>query len=137
MGLKRFNPQAIKQTDKTLIKVNNASKAFSELINLFHKKQNQNPSISKTAIIKDNVKLGKNIYIGHNALIENDVIIEDNVFIGHGCYIGNNCVIGKDSILSNNVTLVKNSKLGKSVKIDPGSVIGGIGFGMLEHRKQK
>ena len=136
VDFKSLSSQIIEKTDKTLIKVDNAAKAFSELIHLFHKKQKINPSISKTAVINESAKLGNNIYIGHNTIIDNDVTIGNNVFIGHGCYIGNNCIIGKDSTLSNNVTLVKNSQLGESVKIDSGSVIGGSGFGLFTKNRK-
>ena len=44
--------------DKTVIKVDNAAKAFSKLIDLFHKKKNWDSFISKTAVINSNSKIG-------------------------------------------------------------------------------
>ena len=63
------------KTNKTLIKVSNSANAFSKLINLFHNEIAHKESISKSAIINNNVKLGKNIYIGHNVVIESNVSI--------------------------------------------------------------
>ena len=122
--------------DKTLIKVDNAAKAFSKLIYLFHEEPKYVHSISERAIISNNVKLGENTHIGHNVIIDDDVVVEDGAFIGNGCYIGKHSVVGNNSMLSNNVTIVKNSKIGKGVKINSGTVIGGSGFGLFTKDKK-
>lgn len=55
--------------------------------------------IEKTAIIEDNVTIGKNCYIGHYTLIRPNVVIGDNTeirahcFIAPGAHIGNNVLI--------------------------------------------
>lgn len=44
--------------------------------------------IEKSAIIGENVKLGKNNYIGHNTIIKGNVSIGDNNYIGSNVIIG-------------------------------------------------
>ena len=122
--------------NKTLIKVDNASKAFSKLVYLFHDKPKHEHTISNSAVISDSVKLGLNVNIGHNVIIDENVVIGKNVFIGNGCYIGENSIIDDNSLLSNNITIVKNSKIGKNVKINSGTIIGGSGFGIFTKHKK-
>ena len=117
--------------NKTLIKVDNAAKAFSKLISLFHDQVKEPYSISNSAVLSNTVKQGLNNHIGHNTIVDEDVIIGNNVFIGNGCYIGKKSIIEDNSVLSNNVTIVKNTELGRNVKINSGTVIGGSGFGLF------
>jgi len=86
-------------------------KAFSELLLAFFVKKRPGPGISKTAVLGNNVKLGKGVFIGHNTIIEDDVEIGDNVYIWHN-----------NSILSG--TIIRNN-----VQIGSNNTIGGVGFG--------
>lgn len=86
-------------------------KAFRELLLAFFVKKRPAPVVSKTAVLGNNVKLGKGVFIGHNTIIEDDVEIGDNVYIYHN-----------NSILSG--TVIKDN-----VQIGSNNTIGGVGFG--------
>ncbi len=62
--------------------------------------------IHPTAVISENVKIGKNVSIGAYSIIGNNVEIGDNVKIGHHVYIE------------------RNTKIGNNVKIFPFAVLG-------------
>ena len=62
-------------------------------------------NIANTAVVSENIKLGKNVKIGHFCIIEDDVEIGDNteiktnVFIRSGTRIGKNCKIFTGAVL--------------------------------------
>ena len=74
--------------------------------NLDSKNIDSSANIAPTAIIKGNVKIGKN------------VVIEDY------CVINGNISIDDDTYLYNNVTLRGNTEIGKNNKIFPNAVLG-------------
>ena len=52
-------------------------------------------NIHKTAIISDQVKLGKNVSIGPYAVIQGEVVLGDDITIGAHCVIEGNTTIGR------------------------------------------
>jgi len=119
-------------TDSNFLINENPSRAFQQLIELFHGKnlkltafENVHPS----AIIHEGATLGKNIQVGPLAVIDGNVSIGDNARIGAGCIIGLGTLIGKDCILHPRVTIRENCVIGDRVVIQPGAVIGSCGFG--------
>ena len=83
----------------TLIKVEDAYKSFSKLLEYYNlvklnKTGIENPSfISDSANYGDNVYVGAFSYIGENVKIGNNVKIFPNVYIGDNTVIGNDCVV--------------------------------------------
>lgn len=75
------------------------------------------PSISISAVIKNNVTIGNGSKIGDNTLIMSGVVIGENVEIGDNC------------IIYPNVCIYNDTKICSSVAIHANSVIGGDGFG--------
>jgi UDP-3-O-[3-hydroxymyristoyl] glucosamine N-acyltransferase len=75
------------------------------------------PTISKSAIIGQNVHIGNGSFIG------------DNVTILAGAFIGENVTISNGSIIYPNVTIYNDVQIGKHVTLHAGSVIGCDGFG--------
>ena len=51
--------------------------------------------ISKSAIIREGVKIGKNVIIEDNVFIDYDTIIRDNVHIKAGTTVGARCILGE------------------------------------------
>lgn len=83
---------------------------------LFYKAKHE-AFIAGSAIIDNNVVMGKNNFIGQNVVIESGCEIGDNVFIGH------NTIIHSKTIIANNV------------KIGCNNTIGGNGFGYVRNDK--
>ncbi len=87
--------------------------------------------ISSTAVIDPSAKLGSNVTVGHY------------VVIGEGCEVGDNTVIhphvvlypgvrlGKGCLLHAGAIIRERCQLGDEVVLQPGSVIGGDGFGYV------
>ncbi len=118
------------KTDKTLILTENPSLAFAKLVEYWFPQEVDHPKgIHPTAIIGENVKLGKNVAIGAYVVVEKNVEIGDNTIIYAGTYIGHDTKIGSDCLIYPNVSIREKISIGNRVIIHSGTVIGSDGFG--------
>lgn len=115
-----LDPQSIPAdilSGKTLILTGNPRLLFAKVVNgLFVKHPSH--SISNTAIISPDAKIGKNVHIGDH------------------CNIGK-VVIGDDTVIMGNCTVCDGVIIGEKVLIKPGVCLGLEGFGFVrdaEHR---
>ena len=109
-------PQNFKERskEKTIIYSPNPQLAMTYIIrNFFLKKRGLN-SISKTAIIDQSVKLGKNNEIGEYV------------------HIGENCIIGNNTTIHPNCVIYPNTVIGNNVVLSSGANIGQMGFGYIK-----
>ncbi len=114
----------------TLIQVENPSLAFAKIVSLIGPEPIKfTPGIHPTAIIGENVSLGKEVSIQPYAVIENGAEIGDGTVIGAGVYIGHYTKIGKNCLIYPHVIIRERIKIGDRVIIHSGTVIGGDGFG--------
>ncbi len=112
------------------IVVENPSLAFSRIAENFLKTQEPVvKGIHQTAIIGQNVRLGKNVAVGAYAIIADDVMLDDNTVIGALSFIGQGTVLGKDCLVYPHVTIRERIVIGSRVIIHSGTVIGSDGFG--------
>ena len=114
---------------KPIIQVPNPFAAFIKLLNHYHPAPKSNVGIHPTAVIAENVVLGKNISIGPYVVIEANSIIGDHCVIKSHVYIGHGVTLGADTVLHPHVTIYDHSHLGERVCIHASSVIGSDGFG--------
>lgn len=109
--------------------VPNAKAAFAKLLETFHPPVVFPEGIHETAIIGQNVTIGKNVKIGPYCVVYDNAIIGDNVTIHAYVYIGHNVRIGEDSTIYAGSIVHENCVLGKRVILRAKAVIGGEGFG--------
>lgn len=114
---------------KPLIKVAQPFKAFAQLLSHFYPSTKPNPGIHPTAVIADDVILGKNVSIGPYVIIEAGAQIGDNCVIKGHVNIGAAVSIGADTVLHPHVTIYERCQLGARVAIHASTVIGSDGFG--------
>jgi len=93
-------------------------------------------NIHPSAIIAEDVSLGKNVTIGANAVIEAGVYLADNVSIGAGCFIGEQAKIGANTALWANVSVYHRVEMGENCLVQSNTVIGCDGFGYANHQGQ-
>ena len=121
-----------KEVKATLIKVNDAYRAFASLLDLYlQTKTNLKSGIEQPSFIDPGASIGNDIYIGAFAYISNNVKIGNNVKIYPHVYIGDNVVIGDNTILFAGVRIYDECIIGKSCIIHSGVVIGSDGFGFV------
>jgi UDP-3-O-[3-hydroxymyristoyl] glucosamine N-acyltransferase len=85
--------------------------------------------VHASACIDPTAEVSDDAWIGPGVVIEAHVRVGARVFIGPGCVVGAKCRIDEDSRLVARVTLCHDTWLGKRVRVQPGAVLGGDGFG--------
>jgi UDP-3-O-[3-hydroxymyristoyl] glucosamine N-acyltransferase len=114
---------------QNLVHVADPQLAFARLLDFFHPQQPfctgiaANASISKKALLAENVRIGPFSYIGENSQVGENTEIHAGVIIYRDVRIGRDCLIYSHVIIRENV------EIGDRVIIHPGAVIGADGFG--------
>ncbi len=121
--------KADKKISATLIRVDDAYKAFASLLELYSMAKTEKTGISPKANIEESAKISGNVYLGSNVYIGENVVIEENVKIYPNSYIGDNSKIGENTTIFSGVNIYSESQIGKNCTIHSGVVIGSDGFG--------
>ncbi len=124
---------ALQVAGKTVIKTDNPSFAFTQVLNHFLKQgPNRHPKgVHPTAVIAPGAKLAKTVAVGPYTVIEDGASIgEGTVIYGH-CYIGHGTIIGKDCLFYPHVTVREEVTVGARVIIHSGTVVGCDGYGYV------
>jgi len=124
---KTFEPE--QDISVTLIKVEDAYKAFSTLLNYYNQIKQNKTGIETPNFISESSKLGEDLYIGAFSYIGENVIIGDNVKIYPNSYIGDNVTIGNHSVVHAGSKIYSDCIIGEHCVINSGTVIGADGFG--------
>ena len=127
-------PQNVEGFTQPIIKVDNPRVAFMQLLLLFSPKVKIIREVHDTAVVGENVKIGKNVAIMPHVVIADNVEIGDNTVIYPHTYIGENCSIGDNSTIYPNVTIREQSKVGNEVIIHSNTVVGSDGFGFVTQK---
>jgi UDP-3-O-[3-hydroxymyristoyl] glucosamine N-acyltransferase len=115
---------------KSIIQVQNPYLAWAKVVEMFSETDNESKKgIHPTAIIGENVKIGKDISIQAYAVIEDNAEIGDEAIISPFVYIGKNSKIGAKTLIYPQVTIRENITIGERVIIHSGTVVGSDGFG--------
>ena len=113
----------------TLIKVDNAYKAFSKLLEFYNQVKNNKLGREQPHFISDSAEIGENEYIGAFSYIGENVKIGDNVKIYPNTYIGDNVKIGNNCVLFAGVKIYSETVIGNNCNFYSGVIIGSDGFG--------
>jgi len=124
---KTFTPEA--QIKTTLIKVEDAYKAFSKLLEYYNQIKLNKSGIEQPTFVSENAELGENIYLGAFSYIGQNVKIGNNVKIYPNCFIGDNVSICDNTILFAGVRIYSETQIGSNCTIHAGVIIGSDGFG--------
>ena len=116
--------------DRVLIRVDNPSEAFAELVRqVAPPPVTFPPGVHPTAVVASTVRLGKDVSIQPHAVIEDRAVIGDRTIIGAGNYIGHESRVGVDCRFYANVSLRERTMVGDRVILHSGVVLGADGFG--------
>jgi len=120
---------ATNSISSTLIVVENAYHAFSQLLQYYNSVKNNKIGIEELSKIDTSATLGENVYVGSFSYIGKNVILGNNVKIYPSVTIGDNVIIEDNTILFSGVQVYEDSKIGKNCIIHSNVVIGSDGFG--------
>ena len=126
---------ASNELSTTLIRVENAYKAFSQLLEYYNQVKMNKTGIENPVFISESAKYGENLYLGAFSYIGENVKIGDNVKIYPNVYIGDNVTVGNNTTLFTGAKIYSETIIGESCVINSGVVIGADGFGFTPNEK--
>jgi UDP-3-O-[3-hydroxymyristoyl] glucosamine N-acyltransferase len=124
---KSFEPE--QELTTTLIKVEDAYKSFSKLLEYYNQVKLMKSGIEQPSVISENVTYGENLYLGSFCYIGKNVSIGANVKIYPNTFIGDNVTIGDNCVFFAGVRIYSETVIGNSCTIHSGSIVGSDGFG--------
>ena len=124
---KDFIPE--QELTTTLIKVDDAYKSFSKLLEYYNKVKLNKSGLEDPVFISKSAAFGDNFYMGAFSYLGNHVEIGDNVKIYPNVYIGDNVKIGNDVVVFAGAKIYSESIIGNNCVIHSGAIIGADGFG--------
>ncbi len=130
---KSFEPE--NEIDTTLIKVEDAYKSFSKLLEYYNQVKNNKVGIEQPHYKAASANYGENVYIGAFAYIGENVKIGNNVKIFPNVYIGDNVTIGDNTFVFAGAKIYSESIVGNNCVINSGVIIGADGFGFAPNEK--
>jgi len=130
---KDFNPE--NELSTTLIKVEDAYKAFSKLLEYYNEIKMNKTGIEQPCFISDSSTYGEDIYIGAFSYIGDYVKIGNKVNIYPNSYIGDNVTIGNNVVVFSGAKIYSECIIGNNCVINSGAIIGADGFGFTPNEK--
>lgn len=124
---KTFEPD--QKIETTLIKVDDAYKSFSKLLEYYNQVKLMKSGIEQPSVVSENVKYGAGLYLGSFAYIGKNVTIGDNVKIYPNTFIGDNVTIGDNCVFFAGAKIYSETVIGNNCTIHSGTTIGSDGFG--------
>ncbi|MEL4308418.1 UDP-3-O-(3-hydroxymyristoyl)glucosamine N-acyltransferase [Joostella sp. CR20] len=115
--------------DTTLIKVDDAYKSFSKLLEYYNKVKLNKTGVEQPIFKAESSTYGDEVYIGAFTYIGENVTIGNNVKIYPNVYIGDNVTIADNVVIFAGAKIYSESIIGKNCVIHSGCVIGADGFG--------
>ena len=129
------NFKAENEINTTLIRVDDAYKSFSKLLEYYNQVKMNKTGIEQPVFISESANYGKNIYIGAFAYISDNVKIGDNVKIYPNVYIGDNVIIANNVTLFSGAKIYSDTQIGDNCVIHSSAILGADGFGFSPNEK--
>jgi UDP-3-O-[3-hydroxymyristoyl] glucosamine N-acyltransferase len=122
-----FEPE--QEITTTLIKVEDAYKSFSKLLEYYNQVKLMKSGIEQPSVISEGVTYGSDLYLGSFCYVGKNVSIGDNVKIYPNTFIGDNVTIGDNCVFFAGVRIYSETVIGDRCTIHSGTIIGSDGFG--------
>ena len=122
-----FDPE--QEITTTLIKVEDAYKSFSKLLEYYNQVKLMKSGIEQPSVISDGVTYGSDLYLGSFCYVGKNVTIGKNVKIYPNSFIGDNVTIGDNCVFFAGVRIYSETVIGNRCTIHSGTIIGSDGFG--------
>ena len=119
----------------TLIKVEDAYKAFSTLLHYYNQIKMNKLGIEQPSFVSESAVCGENIYLGAFSYLGENVKIGDNVKIYPQAYIGDNVTIGNNVLVFSGAKIYSDCVIGNNCVINSGAIIGADGFGFTPNEQ--
>jgi UDP-3-O-[3-hydroxymyristoyl] glucosamine N-acyltransferase len=127
--------KAEKEINSTLIRVDDAYKSFSKLLEYYNQVKMNKTGIESPVFISKSATYGDNIYIGAFAYLGENTKIGNNTKIYPNVYIGDNVVIGDNVILFSGAKIYSDTLIGNNCVIHSSAILGADGFGFTPNEQ--
>ena len=127
--------KAEKEINSTLIRVEDAYKSFSKLLEYYNQVKMNKTGIENPVFISKSAIYGENIYIGAFAYLGENIKIGNNTKIYPNVYIGDNVVIGDNVILFSGAKIYSDTLIGDNCVIHSCAILGADGFGFAPNEQ--
>lgn len=127
--------KAEKEINSTLIRVEDAYKSFSKLLEYYNQVKMNKTGIESPVFISKSAIYGDNIYIGAFAYLGENIKIGNNTKIYPNVYIGDNVVIGDNVILYSGAKIYSDTLIGNNCIIHSSAILGADGFGFTPNEQ--
>ena len=127
--------KAEKEINSTLIRVEDAYKSFSKLLEYYNQVKMNKTGIESPVFISKSAIYGENIYIGAFAYLGENIKIGNNTKIYPNVYIGDNVVIGDNVILFSGAKIYSDTLIGDNCVIHSCAILGADGFGFAPNEQ--
>jgi len=127
--------KAEKKIHSTLIRVEDAYKSFSKLLEYYNQVKMNKTGIESPVFISKSATYGENIYIGAFAYLGENTKIGNNTKIYPNVYIGDNVVIGDNVILFSGAKIYSDTLIGDNCVIHSCAILGADGFGFAPNEQ--
>ncbi len=121
--------------EATLIRVEDAYKSFSKLLEYYNQVKMNKTGIEQPVFVSESASYGDNIYIGAFAYLGDNVKIGNNVKVYPNVYIGDNVVIGNRVTLFSGAKIYSDTVIGNNCVIHSSAILGADGFGFTPNEK--
>lgn len=118
----------------TLIKVDDAYKSFSKLLEYYNQVKNNKVGIENPSFVSESASYGEGFYLGAFSYLGDNVKIGKNVKIYPNVYIGDNVVLGDNVLVFAGAKIYSESIIGNGCVIHSGAIIGADGFGFTPNK---
>ncbi|MDX1463790.1 MAG: UDP-3-O-(3-hydroxymyristoyl)glucosamine N-acyltransferase, partial [Marinirhabdus sp.] len=119
----------------TLIRVDDAYKAFSTLLEYYNQVKMNKTGIEKPVFISDSATYPDEIYLGAFSYLGENVTIGANAKIYPNVYIGDNVKLGDNVIVFAGAKIYSETVIGNNCVIHSGVIVGADGFGFTPNEK--
>ena len=113
----------------TLIKVEDAYKSFSKLLEYYNQVKFNKTGIENPVYLSESAAYGSEFYMGAFSYLGNNVHIGNQVKIYPNVYIGDNVRIGDNVIVFAGAKIYSETVIGNNCVIHSGAILGADGFG--------
>ncbi len=129
------NFEAEQPVNATLIRVEDAYKSFSKLLEYYNMIKLNKEGVEQPSFIASSASYGEKVYIGAFTYIAEGVKIGNNVKIFPNAYVGENVTIGNDVVIFAGAKVYSDCVISDRCVIHSGAIVGADGFGFTPNEK--
>ena len=119
----------------TLIRVEDAYKAFSTLLEYYNQVKMNKTGIEQPVFLAETAKYPDDIYLGAFSYLGENVTIGSNAKIYPNVYIGDNVTLGDNVVVFAGAKIYSETVIGNNCVIHSGVIVGADGFGFTPNEK--